>query len=59
MVEAWSERCYAARDTDVSLADIALLAELATELPPPNLASNKVYHLLTRLGRDTTGQAGF
>lgn len=25
----------------------------------PNYAANRVYHLMTRLGLDTTGQAGF
>lgn len=58
-VSDWCDLLCAARDDSITLADVQLLAELQQELPPPNLAANKVYHRMTYANQSTTGQAGF
>ena len=56
-VSAWVERIYMAKDTEITLADIHLLAQL--EEMQPNYAANRVYKLMNLLGQDTTGHLGF
>lgn len=59
-VEAWCDLLAAAPDTSITLADVHTLDRLYTDTGlPAAMAANVVYHLNHRLGRDTTGQAGF
>ena len=60
----WCDMLYAAKDDQVTLADIHLLSQINQNIRtmaevPANTAANQVYHLMNRLGRDTTGHAGF
>jgi len=54
-VADWCERIYAAKDHQVSLADLMLLWRLYTEVTPPSMAANLVLHLMNRSGQDTSG----
>ena len=54
-VVVWCERIYAAKDRDVSLADLMLLWRFYTEVTPPSLAANLVLHRMTEDGQDTSG----
>lgn len=63
-VDQWCDMLAAAKDHEVTLADVHLLSQFLKALHTPeqvqaNHAANMVYHLNQRLGRDTTGQAGF
>lgn len=58
-VEAWCDWLCSETDDVVTLADVALLLDLYTDSPSANYAANRVYHHQVRMGRDTTGQAGF
>lgn len=58
-VEQWCDFLAADGGHKTTLADVTLVHRLATETTPPSTAANLVYHLNHRLGRDTTGQAGF
>ena len=55
----WCDFLSAAKDHEVTLADLHLLNRLATEDTQANYAANLVYHLMERSGRCTVGQAGF
>jgi hypothetical protein len=63
-VAAWLDDLYVrineAADK-VVLSELMLVQQLVDDGVwfDPNTAANRVYHLLHRLGRDTTGQAGF
>lgn len=64
-VREWMNDLYVRLHEDpdaVILSELILLWRLyrgGNDWSPPNYAANLVFHLLTRLGRDTTGQAGF
>lgn len=58
-VESWCNWLCSTSGDLVRLSDISLLMTLSNDLPQPNLAANMVYKHQARLGRDTTGQAGF
>ena len=59
-VEAWCDLLASAPDTAVTLADVHALDRLHTDTElPACMAANMIYHLNSRLGRDTTGHAGF
>lgn len=63
-VEAWLDGLYqrVERDADkVALSEILMTHSLFEEgqWMQPNYAANRVYKLLHRLGRDTSGLAGF
>jgi hypothetical protein len=49
----------AAKDDQVTLADLHLLQRLATEDTQANYAANLVYHRMDAAGQLTTGHAGF
>ena len=55
----WVEWLYQAKDHEITLSDVFLLKTLASEDVPPNYAANMLYHMQYKLGRDTTGNAGF
>jgi hypothetical protein len=64
IVHAWLDGLYI-RMSDapatVLLVELLLVERLREDglWMQPNNAANQVFHLLDRLGRDTTGQAGF
>jgi hypothetical protein len=45
----------------VALAELLFVNRFVEERQwmPPNYAANQVYHLMSRLGQDTAGHAGF
>jgi hypothetical protein len=63
-VAAYLDDLYVRLNEDparVRLAELLGAARLREEgqWMKPNLAANSIYHLMHRLGLDTTGQAGF
>lgn len=61
-VHAWADDLFvrlSERPDDVRLSELTMAADLATGEVGPNVAANAVYKLMHRLGRDTTGHAGF
>jgi hypothetical protein len=64
-VSEWADDVYRRlRDADtIVLSELVLIRDLkgrdGEEWMQPNYAANRVYKLLNRLGRDTTGSAGF
>ena len=63
-VYTWLNDLYArlmATGDDVVLSELSMVERLKEDGQwyQPNYAANAVYKLLDRLGRDTTGQAGF
>lgn len=59
-VDTWCDWLCLAGDAEITLADVHLLMQLdAPEPMQPNYAANLLYKMQSRLGRDTTGQAGF
>lgn len=57
-VEAYVDWLASASDLQVTLADVATVAVLL-QCQGGTDAANVVYHLQERLGRDTTGHAGY
>jgi hypothetical protein len=55
----WCDFLAAAKDDQVTLADLHLLQRLATEDTQANYAANLVYHRMDAAGQLTTGHAGF
>ena len=58
-VSEWAEWLFTAKDHEITLADVHLASEVWKANTQPNYAANAVYHLSERLGRVTTGHAGF
>jgi hypothetical protein len=58
-VHTWADSLYRGKDDQITLTDIHLISVLTTDEVHPNTAANLVYHINHRLGRDTTGHAGF
>lgn len=63
-VSDWANDLYiriGEKPETVALPELAILARFVEDgtWMHPNYAANAVYHLLNRLVRDTTGQAGF
>lgn len=45
---------------DVTLEEVSIIFNLVyPQFEHPNYAANKIYHLMVRQGKDTTGHAGF
>ena len=58
-VDDWCNLLAAAKGDKITVADLNMVQTLLDDEVHPNTAANMVYHLNYRLGRDTTGQAGF
>lgn len=61
-VEAWADDLYrrmTCNPDSVRLSEVMLAVDLSACDLQPNYAANKVYKLMSRLGQDTTGHAGF
>ncbi len=65
-VSRWADELYMRLNEDpahVRVAELMLLEDLWPETGKepvhPNIAANRVYKMMHRLGQDTTGHAGF